>query len=236
LSMPVRLTRAESAALTRRRLLEAAERVFLERGFHGASLEAVAEEAGLTKGAVYSRFESKADLFLAFQEERNERTIERVTQRFRDLGRGDRPVDVVIDYWREKLLHDPPEYTLLVIEFWASACRDPDVHRRFSEQHERILVATGECLEEAALRLGVTLPLPAVELLRLAAGIAHGLQLEHLMNPEKMDRQMVELAFAPLHELSGSDRRAHAAVHSQGTSTKGASNDGKRRTSGRRRL
>src|SRR5437588_3742453 len=156
--MAVRLTRAESAALTRSRLLAAAQRVFLERGFHGASLEAVAEEAGLTKGAVYSRFESKADLFLAFQEERNEQTIERVTKLFGGLGPGDRPVDVVIDYWREKLLHDPPEYTLLVIEFWASACRDQDVHRRFSEQHERILVASAELLEEAAARLAVTLP------------------------------------------------------------------------------
>src|SRR5256885_2715847 len=116
--MAVRLTRAQSAARTRSRLLEAAQRVFFERGFHGASLEAVAEEAGLSKGAVYSRFESKADLFLAFQEERNQQTIRRNTRVFRDLGQGDSPVEVVVGYWREKLLHDPPEYTLLVIEFW----------------------------------------------------------------------------------------------------------------------
>ena len=87
--MVVRLSRAESAALTRRRLLEAAQRVFFERGFHGASLEAVAEEAA-TKGAVYSRFASKADLFLAYQEERNERTIERAGGRLAELQRGDR--------------------------------------------------------------------------------------------------------------------------------------------------
>jgi AcrR family transcriptional regulator len=213
--MAVRLTRAESAALTRSRLLAAAQRVFLERGFHGASLEVVAEEAGLTKGAVYSRFESKADLFLAFQEARNEETIGRVAQRFRDLGGGDRPVDVVMEYWREKLLHDPPEYTLLVIEFWASACRDPDVHRRFSEQHERILVAAAELLDEAVLRLGLELPLPALELVRMASGIAHGLALEQLTGRGKVDRRIVELAFAPLREmpepaqphLSGSVRR-----------------------------
>src|SRR5947208_10574781 len=112
--MAVRLTRAESAALTRGRLLEAAQRVFFERGFHGASLEAVAEEAGLTKGAVYSRFESKADLFLAFQEERNAQTVGRLAKGFEELRAGSRPVDVVIDYWRQKLLGDPPEYSLLV--------------------------------------------------------------------------------------------------------------------------
>ena len=75
--------------MTRSRLLEAAERVFFGRGFHGASLEAVAEEAGLTKGAVYSRFESKADLFLAFQDERNgEKELRRkVRELERALGR-----------------------------------------------------------------------------------------------------------------------------------------------------
>ena len=209
--MAVRLTRAQSAALTRSRLLAAAERVFFERGFHGASLEAVAEEAGLTKGAVYSRFESKADLFLAYQEERNEQTIGRVAQRVAELGPGDRPVDVIVEHWRNRLLHDPLEQSLLVIEFWASACRDPEVHRQFSEQHERVMAGVAEHLEHAALRLGVTLPLPALELIRLSTGIAHGLALEQLMNREKVDARMIELAFMPIHELSksrASDREA----------------------------
>lgn len=234
--MAVRLTRAESAALTRRRLLAAAQRVFFERGFHGASLEAVAEEAGLTKGAVYSRFASKADLFLAFQEERNRESIQRFRQQFYDLERDDRWSDLVVGYWREKLLHDPPEYTLLVIEFWASACRDADVQQRFSEQHERILVAAAELLEESVARLGGVLALPALELTRLSTAIAHGLALEQLMAREKIDEHMIEIAFAPIHELSGSGRREQPqAVGLDGPPSKGASIDGRGRRSARRR-
>ena len=45
-------------------LLQAAERVFASRGVDGASLEDVATEAGLTKGAIYSNFSSKGDLIL----------------------------------------------------------------------------------------------------------------------------------------------------------------------------
>ena len=209
--MAVRLTRAQSAALTRSRLLGAAERVFFERGFHGASLEAVAEEAGLTKGAVYSRFENKADLFLAYQEERNEQTIARVARRVEELGPGDRPVDVIVEHWTNRLLRDPLERSLLVIEFWASACRDPEVHRQFSDQHERVMSGVAEHLEHAALRLGVTLPLPALELIRLSTGIAHGLALEQLMNREKVDARMIELAFMPIHELSKSGAPNHDA-------------------------
>jgi hypothetical protein len=48
----------------------------------------------------------------------------------------------------------------------------------------------------------VTLPLPALELVRVSTGIAHGLALEQLMNREKVDARMIELAFMPIHELS----------------------------------
>jgi AcrR family transcriptional regulator len=203
--MVVRLTRAESTALTRRRLLEAAQRVFFERGFHGASLEAVAEEAGLTKGAVYSQFVSKADLFLAYQEERNERTIERAGGRLAELGAGGWPPDVIIEHWRNRLLNEPVEQSLLVIEFWASACRDPEVHRQFSDQHARLLERVAEDLDAAAARLGAVLPTPALELVRLSTGIAHGLMLEQLMNRESVDDELIELAFAPIKQRSAPD-------------------------------
>src|SRR5579862_5698159 len=55
---------------TRAYLLKAAEQVFSERGFHGATLDEVAAVAGFTKGAVYSNFQSKDDLFLALLEAR----------------------------------------------------------------------------------------------------------------------------------------------------------------------
>src|SRR4051794_41907842 len=71
-------TRAESKAATREELLDAARRVFLERGYHGASLELVAREAGYTKGAVYSAFASKADLFLALYDREIEARRERL--------------------------------------------------------------------------------------------------------------------------------------------------------------
>src|SRR4029450_6889198 len=65
-----RLSRAERSAQTRAELMASARQLFLRQGFHACSLEMVAEEAGFTIGAVYSRFGSKADLFLAILDER----------------------------------------------------------------------------------------------------------------------------------------------------------------------
>src|SRR5919108_3930350 len=68
--MKRRMTRRERSAATRAALLEAARTVFLKAGYHGASVDAVAEEAGFTIGAVYSQFGGKAELFLALLEQR----------------------------------------------------------------------------------------------------------------------------------------------------------------------
>jgi len=62
---PSPLSRAERQARTRAALVASARQVFARDGFHGANLTAIAREAGLTKGAVYSNFDSKADVFLA---------------------------------------------------------------------------------------------------------------------------------------------------------------------------
>jgi hypothetical protein len=93
----------------------------------------------------------------------------------------------------------------LVIEFWASACRDPAVQRRFSAQHERLLQRVAEDLDAAAKRLGVALPLAALDLVRLSTGIAHGLTLEQLMNREAVGADMIELAFASMQRPSTHD-------------------------------
>ena len=59
-----RLTRAERQAQTRQELLDAAARVFIKRGFTGSSVEEISAEAGYTRGAFYSNFRSKNELFV----------------------------------------------------------------------------------------------------------------------------------------------------------------------------
>src|ERR1700684_2339871 len=66
--MEARMTREQSRAHTRDRLLTAARRVFARSGFHGASVEEIASEAGFSTGALYSNFDGKEDLFLVLME------------------------------------------------------------------------------------------------------------------------------------------------------------------------
>src|SRR5690349_5007234 len=67
-----RLTRSQQVERNRDRVLGAARKVFSESGYAKASLDAIAERAGFSKGVVYSQFDSKADLFLTLLERRIE--------------------------------------------------------------------------------------------------------------------------------------------------------------------
>lgn len=74
-----RLTRGEQQARTRAALLDAAARAFVERGFQGASVEVITESAGFSRGAFYSNFESKEQLFA-------ELLKDRVYARYREMA------------------------------------------------------------------------------------------------------------------------------------------------------
>src|SRR5690242_11786233 len=63
--MRQRVSRQDRKQRTRADLVTAAREVFMRRGFHAASLEEISEQAGYTKGAVYSNFAGKDELFLA---------------------------------------------------------------------------------------------------------------------------------------------------------------------------
>ena len=147
---------------------------FLERGFHGASLDEIAEEAGYSKGAVYSNFAGKDDLFLAVLDANAER-------RARALA------DVILD---QAALEDSyravsrsiaaadetkPRWTPLLLEFWAHASRRPALRAAVTERRERFFTIIGGLIEELAARHGVGLRMSGKEAARGSSALARGI-------------------------------------------------------------
>ncbi len=90
--MSPRLSRAEQNDRNRALLFAAGRRVFLARGYQAATLEQIADEAGFSKGVVYSRFASKADMFLALLEDRiTERAAQNAQAASEPSGTGTSP-------------------------------------------------------------------------------------------------------------------------------------------------
>jgi AcrR family transcriptional regulator len=144
--MRQRLTRAERSEEIRSQLLAAALDVFLELGYHGATLDQIALAAGYTKGAVYSRFDSKADLFLAMVEAR----IQERGEQNRRLAAGLTGLEGVIELVRRvaELQREDLPWALLLIEFRAHAARQPELVAAYARVHAVTIDRLGALLVE----------------------------------------------------------------------------------------
>src|SRR6478609_4307645 len=165
--MSPRLSRAEQNDRNRALLLAAARRVFLERGYYAATLDQIADEAGFSKGAVYSRFASKADRFLALLEGRIAERAARLEQ-----AQGDE--------------RGTPGWRLLVTEFRVHAARDPELNRRYAALHARTLDGVARMFAEVSKENVENLPFPPRLMAELWLAIETGRALEQMTDPDAL--------------------------------------------------
>ena len=181
-----RETRVEKQARTRVELIATAAKVFARRGYNGASVEEIAEEAGYSHGAVYSNFEGKADLFLAVFEDY-------MAERVRELAATqaalppDAPLAVraraLADQWMERLARDR-DSVVLHMEFIAHADRDPELARRFGTRSAAMREALSRYISQYQEEAGIEPALPADELALVLRALGIGLAVESLVSPD----------------------------------------------------
>ena len=121
---------------TRTALLQAARKIFVRSGFERAQIDEIAAEAGRTRGAVYTHFESKEDLFLSLLEQQMQNTVKRAA----DLIEGDSEQSPTFRLKALKKFYseaDDPEWSILALEFKLFGLRNPrsmaqlrDLYRR----------------------------------------------------------------------------------------------------------
>jgi AcrR family transcriptional regulator len=198
---PRRLTRVEQREKTRGCLVEAATKVFSRRGYDKASLDEVAEEAGFTKGAVYSNFKGKEDLFLATIDAHFEQRLDAIKRVLaEEPGEEGTAYAGGMDFMEQ--LNRDPEYFALFFEFWAYAQRNPDVKRKFLPRVERFRGALAQVFEAKSGAQDVELPIPTEQLsamlIAMAAGVAMERELDPSSVPDDMYARMLQFFFRGL--------------------------------------
>jgi len=188
--MAVRLSRAERREQTRQELLSAAEACFVSRGFHASSVEEVAERAGYTKGAVYSNFASKEDLFFAVYEQRVERVLTEVVPGLLQ-GSAEGAFDWLATGSIERRDRDDG-WLAVFFEFWAHVLRHPELRDRFAAIHARLLEPMAEGVRQLAADRGLALPgdVTASQVVLAWNAMELGLGLERLTQPRAVDGAM----------------------------------------------
>ncbi|MEV0247443.1 TetR/AcrR family transcriptional regulator [Nocardia sp. NPDC050712] len=135
------LTRAESQALTREELIEAAERLFYANGYHATSLAAIAAEAGRTIGAVYSNFDGKEDLCLEVLRSWGSTRMSRLAGAIAATdGSLDQRLATIATWWDTQLRSEEAPL-VLAAEYGISVLRDPEQRAATVEACERFVEA-----------------------------------------------------------------------------------------------
>lgn len=185
-----RLTRVESQRRTRNDVLAAARRHFSDVGYAAASLDAIAADAGFTRGAIYSNFGGKPGLFLALLDERTDRQIRELDAIGGDLS--------AVQRWRLRNTKTERGMSLAVQEFRVIALRDVKLRRALRDRDRRVRTAFASVIERAAEELGVHLPLAPQDAASVLLALGDGLTQQHQLDPGEVDPGLFETTLAAL--------------------------------------
>jgi len=147
---------------TRERLLDAAYGLFAEHGINGTSIEVVCEAAGFTRGAFYSNFDSKEELFLALTEREirvRMRSLEHAVDHLPDQPLRDGVIapDTIATIVAAVMAdpRDERRWCLLNAELELLALRDPQVAARFTAQEESFRAELTDLLARVLAGVGL---------------------------------------------------------------------------------
>jgi len=195
------LTPERRQAMTRQHLLDAAAIVFARDGFHRSTLDAVASLAGFTKGAVYSNFKSKDDLFLALFENRIERQFALTTT---VLDEGSHDVTEQMPRVQE-LLHSgamfwDDDFTALYLEFVLYARRNPEARAKLIASARRETEVVKDMIEHEYATVGGVANYDTRLLAEISIALFNGLGISRLIDPEATSSETIDATLQFLYD------------------------------------
>ena len=163
-------------------LLRAAEAVFVERGYEKASVDAILERAGLSKGTFYFSFAGKEDLFLQLLDTRLDAPVRELMELTRSSPAETPTADRVSQGLAEIFSGQRP-LILLLHEYWAAAARNPHIANRFRKRQQGLRAALASALSARHERTGVPMTMPAAQLAEAFIALASGLSMDAVTEP-----------------------------------------------------
>src|SRR6266567_7456529 len=194
-----RLTREDKRQANRRRILQAARRVFARHGYHGATIGEIADEAGLSNGAVYYNFASKEDLFLALLDDWRTELIRDVQAAAGRAGSAE-PGHSFQDEMRQVIqtLKRGREWRLLLFEFVTYAARNAEFRQRFAAGRQNFNAALASALADRIEAHRLQPVVPPEQLAVLVSALVNGLALDDLTEPGAIPENLLAAALLAL--------------------------------------
>ena len=188
------MTREDSRELTQQRLLDAAQKVFAKKGLDGASVEDIAAAAGYTRGAFYSNFASKNDLFI----EMLRRDHQRANAEFLALRDDNLSIDHIQERTRDiysKLYRDN-ECFMSWTEARLLSARDPKFRAKLNALMLEKRAKIAEFIDYFNERVGIKPAVPPAIMAMGFMSLVEGVKLFAISSPGEMTPDVAETTLA----------------------------------------
>jgi AcrR family transcriptional regulator len=205
--------RAEARGTAREKLLDSAAKVFAERGYRGTSVDLVAQDAGVTKGALYWHFKNKEDLFFALIAERVDRRG-RELMKITETAPRDQETAPAVSRGTADIVDSERQLILLMHEYWSLAVREPELLKRYVERQRSLGDALAGALESRHETTGVSLVYPADRLATAIIALINGLAMDRIADPEAVPAELLGETLALIYD--GLVHRAKASERPSG--------------------
>ncbi|CAB3782047.1 hypothetical protein LMG28614_01355 [Paraburkholderia ultramafica] len=189
-----RLTREQSKDQTRERLLDAAQAIFMKKGFVAASVEDIAAAAGYTRGAFYSNFRSKSELFLELLRRDHETMQAGLQAIFASAASREEMEARVLRYYSN--LHRENKCFLLWVEAKLLAVRDGRFRLRFNAFMQEKLEQMSAYIREFSARVGTPMLMEPESLAIGLMGLCDGVQFFYTVDPQNVPTERAEAVLA----------------------------------------
>ena len=192
-----RLTREESRAQTRATLIAVGRKHFLRYGLGGAVTEKIAEDAGYSRGALYSNFNGKEELFVAVIQEEQTRHLNVFQSLLKEEPSGKKR----LKKWRDAIANLMTDHDWIVLraEFEVGALRSESIRKSFVAMHRQQLRDGGELVRDLLRSPDVTSRLTPDDFITVIINLAHGLAVtQRILGPElsqKSTRSLIQSLF-----------------------------------------
>ncbi|MDN5976492.1 TetR/AcrR family transcriptional regulator [Acidipropionibacterium jensenii] len=186
---------------TRQRLAWAAIRVFARKGVDGASVEEICEEAGFTRGAFYSNFESKNDLCLDVLQRSIDQTYQTLSTQLPRVSASELPIEQKLDRAVSLFLSTvstDPQTILAINEIRLQAARDPELRPAYRALNESCTPALRDLVADVIAANDVRLGISVDDLLSIMRTLYDQQMIEAIISGNPADhlavaRQMTAL-------------------------------------------
>lgn len=168
----------ERKEATRKLLLESAVEIFAKFGFHGASVDKIAEHAGFSKGAVYGHFHSKEELFLALLEKRMNMHAENINKLIEQQYSLSHTIEKINAYFNS-VKEENRTMSMLNMEFLLYAMRKESVREKWKEMISKSVSRISESIDSLMNKENHKLNLSSADIAWIILSLENGMSIFH---------------------------------------------------------